>query len=118
LLPSFTVVENVAMPFFRICGQVGSQERTLAALEFVGIAELHAISVGDLPDLVQWRVAFARAIVHSPPVLIAVSPPNPILLPYARRLADECGTTVLWNGDKSDLLPFSDHLVEVISVLH
>jgi putative ABC transport system ATP-binding protein len=113
LLPSFTVAENVAMPFFRICGQEGAQESTLAALEFVGIPELNAIPVGELPDSVHWRVAFARAIVHSPPVLIAVSPPNPLLLPLARRLADECGTTVLWNGDKSDVLPFSDQVVEM-----
>ena len=116
LLPSFTVAENVAMPFFRICGQEGAQERTLTALEFVGIPELNAIPVGELPDSVHWRVAFARAIVHSPPVLIAVSPPNPLLLPLARRLADECGTTVLWNGDKCDVLPFSDHVVEMTSL--
>ena len=113
LLPSFTVAENVAMPFFRICGQEGAQERTLAALEFVGISELNAATVLELDDAIHWRVAMARAIVHSPPVLIAVSPPNPSLLPYARRLADECGTTVLWSGDKGDLLPFSNYLVEM-----
>ena len=116
LLPSFTVAENVAMPFFRICGQHGVQESTLAALDFVGIPELNAIPVGELHDSVHWRVAFARAIVHSPPVLIAVSPPNPLLLPLARRLADEKGTTVLWNGSKTDVLPFSDHVVEMTSL--
>jgi len=117
LLPSFTVAENVAMPFLRICGQHGVQESTLAALEFVGIPELNAVPAGELHDSVHWRVAFARAIVHSPPVLIAVSPPNPLLLPLARRLADERGTTVLWNGNKTDVLPFSDHVVEMTSLL-
>ena len=116
LLPSFTVAENVAMPFFRICGQHRVQECTLAALEFVGISELNAVPVGELHDSVHWRVAFARAIVHSPPVLIAVSAPNPLLLPLARRLADERGTTVLWNGKKTDVLPFSDHVVEMTSL--
>jgi len=116
LLPSFTVAENVAMPFFRICGQHEAKECTLAALEFVGISDLNTIPVGELHDSVHWRVAFARAIVHSPPVLIAVSPPNPLLLPLARRLADECGTTVLWNGDKCDVLPFSDHVIEMTSL--
>ena len=116
LLPSFTVAENVAMPFFRICGQDGVQESTLAALEFVGIPELNAVPVGELHDSVHWRVAFARAIVHAPPVLIAISPPNPLLLPLARRLADERGTTVLWNGNKTDVLPFSDHIVEMTSL--
>lgn len=116
LLPSFTVAENVAMPFFRICGQHGVRESTLAALEFVGIPELNAVPVGELHDFVHWRVAFARAIVHAPPVLIAVSPPHPHLLPLARRLADERGTTVLWNGNKTDVLPFSDHVVEMTSL--
>jgi hypothetical protein len=49
-------------------------------------------------------------------VLIAVSPPNPLLLPLARRLSDESGTTVLWSGDKSDVLPFSNHVVEMASL--
>jgi ABC-type lipoprotein export system ATPase subunit len=116
LLPSFTVAENVAMPFFRICGPHGVQESTLSALEFVGIRELNAIPVAELHGSVHWRIAFARAIVHAPSVLIAVSPPHPLLLPLARRLADERGTTVLWNGNKTDVLPFSDHVVEMTSL--
>lgn len=115
LLPSFTVAENVAMPFLRIRGEDDYQERTLAALEFAGVASLHSIPVEELDDTAHWRVAFARAIVHSPPVLIAVSPPSPLLLPLARRLADEIGTAVLWNGDKVDLLPFADNLIEMTS---
>jgi ABC-type lipoprotein export system ATPase subunit len=116
LLPSFTVAENVAMPFFRICGQHEAKECTLAALEFVGISALNGIPVGELHDSVHWRVAFARAIVHSPPVLIAVLPPHSLLLPFARCLADERGTTVLWNGNKTDLLPFSDYMLEIRSL--
>jgi ABC-type lipoprotein export system ATPase subunit len=113
LLPSFTVAENVAMPFLRICGEDDYQERTLEALEFTGVASLHSVPAEELDDTAHWRVAFARAIVHSPPVLIAVSPPSPLLLPLARRLADEIGTAVLWNGDKVDLLPFADNLIEM-----
>lgn len=113
LLPSFTVAENVAMPFLRIRGEDDYQERTLAALEFAGVASFHSVPVEELDDTAHWRVAFARAIVHSPPVLIAVSPPSPLLLPLARRLADEIGTAVLWNGDKVDLLPFADNLIEM-----
>jgi ABC-type lipoprotein export system ATPase subunit len=113
LLPSFTVAENVAMPFLRICGEGDYQERTLAALEFSGVASFHSAPVDELDYTAHWRVAFARAIVHSPPVLIAVSPPSPLLLPLARRLADEIGTAVLWNGEKVDLLPFADNLIEM-----
>ena len=113
LLPSFTVAENVAMPFLRICGEDDYQERTMAALEFAGVASFHSAPVEELDDTAHWRVAFARAIVHSPSVLIAVSPPSPLLLPLARRLADEIGTAVLWNGEKVDLLPFADNLIEM-----
>ena len=113
LLPSFTVAENVAMPFLRIRGEGDYQERTLAALEFAGVASFHSVPVEELDDTAHWRVAFARAIVHSPPVLIAVSPPSPLLLPLARRLADQIGTAVLWNGEKVDLLPFADNLIEM-----
>lgn len=113
LLPTFTAAENVAMPYLRICGDGEVQERTVAALEFAGVAEVHGILAGDLPDAVHWRVAFARAIVHSPGVLIAVTPPNPVLLPLARRLADEFGTCILWNGLKDDLLPYCDQMFEI-----
>jgi ABC-type lipoprotein export system ATPase subunit len=116
LLPSFTVAENVAMPFFRICGrddEAEARECTLKALEFTGVADLHGVPVGELHEPANWRVALARAIVHSPAVLIAVSPPSPLLLPLVRRLADEFGTAVLWNGEKTDLEPFANQLVEM-----
>lgn len=114
LLPSFSVAENVAMPFFRIRGQDEGEakERTLAALEFVGIADLHGMLVGNLDDATHWRVAFARAIVHSPAVLVAISPPSDSLLPFARRLADSSGTAVLWNGGGNHQIVFADRLLE------
>ncbi len=115
LLPSFTVAENVAMPFFRICGQGedAARERTLAALDFVGAASLHAMLVGNLDDATHWRVAFARAIVHSPAVLVAVSPPSDLLMPFARRFADSFGAAVLWNAADNGMLPMADCMVEL-----
>lgn len=115
LLPSFTVAENVAMPFFRICGQGedAARERTLAALDFVGTASLHAMLVGNLDDATQWKVAFARAIVHSPAVLVAVSPPSGLLMPFARRFADSFGAVVLWNATGNGMLPMADCMIEL-----
>jgi ABC-type lipoprotein export system ATPase subunit len=120
LLPSFSVAENVAMPFFRICGQDegDARERTLAALEFAGIADLHGMLVGNLDDAAHWRVAFARAIVHSPAVLVAISPPSDLLLPFARRCADLFGTSVLWNGVGGDLLALADSVLEMNEPSH
>lgn len=115
LLPSFTVAENVAMPFFRICGQDEdhARRRTLEVLEFVDIAGQHGMLVGDLDDATHWRVAFARAIVHSPAVLVAISPPSDLLLPFARRLADSFGTTVLWNCGGNRQIALADRLLDI-----
>ena len=85
LLPTFTVAENVAMPFFRICGKREdlAAERTSEVLLFTGIRHLCGTPVGNLDDSTRWLVALARAIVHRPPLLVAISPPSPDLLPLA-----------------------------------
>lgn len=115
LLPSFTVAENVAMPFFRLCSRdpALAKRRTLEILDFVGIAELESSAVGDLDEASTWRAALARAIVHKPSILIAPSPPDPQLLPLARRLAKEAGTTVLWNGGRQQLSRHADSILDL-----
>ncbi len=114
LLPTFTVAENVAMPFFRICGKREdlASERTSDVLLFTGIRHLCGTLVGNLDDSTRWLVALARAIVHRPPLLVAISPPSPDLLPLARILADTEGMAILWNGEKKDLLPFADRILD------
>ncbi len=116
LLPAFTVAENVAMPLFRIRGgDAGSaQERTLAVLQFTGLdLEGDELARGlDAAD--RWRAAMARALVHEPELLIAISPPaEEVLLPLARRAADLLGVTVLWAGGREALRPFADRIVEM-----
>jgi len=115
LLPSFTVAENLAMPLFRICGSDArsARARTLAALEFVGLAGAETCLAGKLGPELRWRAAFARALVHEPDVLIAVSPPANGLLPLARLAADLSGLTVLWSGARGDLEPFADRIIEM-----
>lgn len=115
LLPSFTVAENVAMPFFRLCSRdpALAKRRTLEILDFMEIADLESSAVGDLDNASTWRVAMARAIVHRPPVLMAVSPPDPLLIPFARRLAKETGTAVLWNGERKNLLRQADGILDL-----
>lgn len=113
LLPSFTVAENVAMPLFRICGGEAreARERTRQVLEFAGIGHLETARAGNLDSSFRWRAAFARALVHEPRVLIAISPPDPGLLPLAKLAAQESGVTVLWSGERECLLPFADRVI-------
>jgi ABC-type lipoprotein export system ATPase subunit len=113
LLPSFSVAENVAMPLFRICGgdAQAARVRTLDVLEFCGIADRECTLAGrlDLPS--QRRTALARALVHGPKILIAVSPRDcGSLLQIARKAAEDLGVTVLWSGAEDDLVPYADRI--------
>jgi len=115
LLPSFTVAENLAMPLFKICREETgtARDRTLEVLEFVGAGGLENRSAGTLDSDMRWRVAFARALIHAPNVLIAISPPASALLPLARLAADQFGLTVLWSGERAALEPFADRIIEL-----
>lgn len=115
LLPSFTIAENVAMPLFRICGggAVEARARTREVLEFAGIGACETVSAGKPDPELLWRAAFARALVHAPRILIAISPPAPGLLPFAKRAAETYGLTVLWAGDRESLAPHADRVLEM-----
>jgi ABC-type lipoprotein export system ATPase subunit len=72
LLPAFSVLENVAMPLFKIA-QVDAREAkriTEEILDLVGIMPIVELKPADLPPLEQALTALARAIVHHPRVLI------------------------------------------------
>jgi ABC-type lipoprotein export system ATPase subunit len=72
LLPSFTVLENVAMPLFKVA-QVDAREAkgiTEAILDLVGIAEIVEVAAARLSPLQQHLTALARAVVHHPRLLI------------------------------------------------
>ncbi len=114
LLPSFSVAENVAMPLFRICGgdAQAARLRTLDVLDFCGIADLECSLTGrlDLPS--QRKTALARALVHGPKILIAISPRDcGALLQTARKAAEQLGVTVLWSGAENDLAPHADRIL-------
>jgi putative ABC transport system ATP-binding protein len=76
LLPTLTILENVALPM-DLCATRSRQEarrRALELLDQVGIAE----QAGKLPAALsggqQQRAAIARALANDPPVLVADEP--------------------------------------------
>ena len=73
LLPSFSVIENVAMPLFKISGYEIEQARarTSEVLEFVGIGAEADSPLEDLSLLDHHRVSLARALAVGPRVIIA-----------------------------------------------
>jgi len=73
LLPAFTVLENVAMPLFKIA-QVNAREAKVITdeiLEIVGVSGIAATSVESLDAHHAMLTALARAMVHHPRILIA-----------------------------------------------
>lgn len=72
LLPSFNVLENVAMPLFKIA-QVEAREAkriTEEILDLIGIMPIVEIKPINLAPLEQTLAALARAVVHHPRLLI------------------------------------------------
>ena len=68
LLPSFNVVENIAMPFFKLTEATPEQarEETHRVLDHVGLVEYGDLAVESLPIWAQQRVALARALITHP----------------------------------------------------
>jgi len=114
LLASFTVIENVAMPLFRIRGEDPSiaRERSLEVLEFCGVAGLCDCLAGRLGPRESSRAALARALVHGPRILVGISPRlEDEILPLARRAAEELGVCVLWAGGAAGLERFAHRII-------
>lgn len=86
LIPTLTVVENVALPL-DLAGKKGGHERAVALLEAVGLGTRMDTYPDKLSGGEQQRVAIARALVHNPPLLLADEP--------AGNLDTETGETIL-----------------------
>ena len=72
LLPALSVIENVAMPLFKISDVEAAEARRRSEelLEFAGIPDLAQTPCADLPPLAQHRVSLARALVNEPAALL------------------------------------------------
>lgn len=72
LLPALTVIENVAMPLFRISRVETPQarERSEELLEFVGLAAAAQQRTESLSHAAQQRVSLARSLANAPAVLL------------------------------------------------
>jgi lipoprotein-releasing system ATP-binding protein len=72
LLPAFSVLENVAMPLFKIA-RVEAPQAKLITEEVLDLLEMRSLMDAPIADLSfadQHLVAIARAVVHHPKILV------------------------------------------------
>ncbi len=100
LLPSFTVVENVAMPLFRMSSIDAGKAQEMAehVLELVSLPDRAQDSIEELTFAEQHRVSLARALVYRPEFLLVedLAQPADLLL----RLRDELGVTIIATAER------------------
>jgi ABC-type lipoprotein export system ATPase subunit len=123
LLSSFSVIENVAMPLFKI-SHVGPEEarrRTEALLDFVGLDECAEMVVDELSPLAQYQVAVARGLVNEPAALLIENLDGVLAgtelsthLELLRNVASAFGTAIIATASP-DLKPgIGDRVLDVI----
>jgi lipoprotein-releasing system ATP-binding protein len=122
LLSSFTVIENVAMPLFKV-SQVSPEEarrRTEEILAFVGLGDLAEASVDNLSNDAQYRAALARGLVHEPPILLVEELDNSLVgdelgrfTDLLRRASGEFGATVIATASPALTCKPGDHILEI-----
>jgi len=122
LLPSFSVVENVAIPFFRISAvDTGeARKRTRALLDFVGLGHREQSAVAELSPAELQRVSLARALVNQPEILMveAIDRGSDDANPWAfcgtlRRAAREFAATVIVTASSNALAKTMDNSFEI-----
>jgi putative ABC transport system ATP-binding protein len=114
LLPTLSVAENVELPLL-LARVSGARERALERLRWVGLEEKAAAMPYQLSGGQMQRVAVARALVHSPDIVIADEPTGNLdsrsggqVLELLARAASEFGACVI----------MATHSMEAAAIAH
>ena len=123
LLPAFTALENVTMPFLMAHGRVSAKELNHARdlLDAVGLSQAVGKRPSELSGGMQQRVAIARALVMSPPLVLADEPTGNLdtassdeVFALLRRMHAERGTSFVVVTHDARLAARCDRLVELV----
>ncbi len=123
LLPAFTALENVTMPFLLSFGQVSATQRehARALLSAVGLAKAMDKRPFELSGGMQQRVAIARALVLDPPLVLADEPTGNLdtassdeVFVQLRRMHAQRGTSFVVVTHDPRLAARCDRVVELI----
>lgn len=107
LIPVLTAYENVEyVLLLKGISSAQSKERVMAALESVGLGRMHKKLPREMSGGQQQRVAVARAIVSSPPIVLADEPTANLDSVTGRDLVNLLHSL---NKDKGTTFVFSSH---------
>jgi len=123
LLPAFSALENVTMPFLMAHGRVSDKQLAHARelLDAVGLTQAMKKRPSELSGGMQQRVAIARALVMSPPLVLADEPTGNLdtassddVFVLLRRMHAERGVSFVVVTHDSRLAARCDRLVELV----
>ncbi len=121
LLPTLTAQENVALPLY-LTGAVGKEARAraLEMLERAGLGDRTEHLPDELSGGEQQRVAMARALILSPPLILADEPTGNLdskngqeVLALFKRLQSRFGTTVIMVTHDAKAAAFCDRILNM-----
>ena len=119
LIPRVTAVHNVEMPLIYAGENQQRLERSLAALEAVGLLERARHLPSELSGGQQQRVAIARALVTDPAILLADEPTGNLdtessieIMKLLRDLNDQ-GRTIVLITHEADIAAFAQRVVRL-----
>jgi lipoprotein-releasing system ATP-binding protein len=123
LLPAFSALENVTMPFLMAHGRVTDKQLAHARelLDAVGLSQAMKKRPSELSGGMQQRVAIARALVMSPPLVLADEPTGNLdtassdeVFVLLRRMHAERGVSFVVVTHDPRLAARCDRLVELV----
>ena len=122
LLPTLSVIENVALPL-RLQGMKGTKviQRAEAWLNAVELHNRNAYYPHELSGGEQQRVAVARAMVHEPDILLADEPTGNLdtagsrdIVDLMRTLSKRSGQTVIMVTHNQNAAAMADKTITVV----
>jgi putative ABC transport system ATP-binding protein len=111
LIPTLSVVENVAVPLLilgRSRGEAHSRAKEILLL--VGLEEKMNVLPGELSGGQQQRVAIARALVHSPKLIVCDEPTSALDADTGRIIMEVLRKTAL-SADRSLIIVTHDNRI-------
>ena len=119
LLPRVSALANVELPLiYEGVRPAVRRQRSLAALEAVGLADRAQATPGQLSGGQQQRVAIARALVTEPPLLLADEPTGNLdtaraneVMDILTRIRAERGITIIMVTHEPDIARYAERVL-------